>query len=98
MKLSIVAHTFVEVDPAFPVLGVRYGEWKLRAGDNLHYADPGYPETDWTTAKGGEDWRTYGKEFEVVNATGWYRQHVQISPALLKAKATVILSLGIVAG
>merc|ERR1740117_1711463 len=45
-----------ESDREFPVLGVRYGKWKLRAGDNPAYASPTYSDSDWLDAQGGVDW------------------------------------------
>ena len=65
-----------EVDTEFPVVGARYGPWKLKAGDNASWASPTYDDNGWMTAAGGTDWRAYGREFQAVNATGWYRQHL----------------------
>ena len=90
-----------EVDTEFPVVGARYGPWKLKAGDNASWASPTYDDNGWMTAAGGTDWRAYGREFQAVNATGWYRQHLPASslPAwMLNSTQPVTLSLGIIAG
>ena len=87
-----------EDDSEFPVLGIRYGQWKLRAGDNITYAAPSFPDDGWMSATGGSDWREYGKAFEAINATGWYRQHLVVPPSLANSTVNLTLSLGIVAG
>jgi len=46
-----------ETDKEFPVVGVRYGRWKIKAGDNQAYAQASYNDADWLSAEGGTDWR-----------------------------------------
>ena len=91
------------VDREFPVVGARYGAWKLRAGDcqNASWAAPGLDDSDWIPAKGGDDWRAYGAAFQRVNATGWYRQQLAptlVSGFMLNTSRPLTLSLGIIAG
>ena len=38
-------------------MGVRYGRWKIKAGDNQAYAQASYNDADWLSAEGGTDWR-----------------------------------------
>lgn len=90
-------------DRQFPVLGVRYGAWKLRAGDNATWAERDFDDNHWAPAKGGVDWRQYGDAFGVSGAIGWYRQHLSPPPAWLSSvdpltPVAVTLSLGVVAG
>ena len=87
-----------EEDSEFPVLGVRYGDWKLKAGDDPAYAQKSYDDDAWKQAVGGADWRQYGPEFCVVNATGWYRQHIKVPESFRNASGPLLLSIGIVAG
>ena len=86
-----------EEDTEFPVIGGRYGAWKLKLGDG-NWSAPGVDDSGWLPAKGGEDWRTFGLEFEAANLTGWYRQHFSVSDALARSAATVTLSLGTISG
>ena len=65
-----------DVDTEYPVVGARYGQWRLKAGDNASWASPTLDDSGWQAAVGGMDWRAYGLEFQGVNATGWYRQHL----------------------
>lgn len=85
-------------DSEFPVLGVRYGEWKLQIGDDGNWSDPGYDDSGWKPAKGGEDWRSYGAEWQAANVTGWYRQRLTVTEELASSAETVTLSLGTIAG
>ena len=87
-----------EEDAEFPVLGVRYGEWKLQIGDDGNWSSPGYDDSRWMPAKGGEDWRSYGAQWQAANVTGWYRQRLTVSEELASSAATVTLSLGTIAG
>jgi beta-galactosidase len=70
----------------------------LQPGDNVSWANPSFPDTNWISAKGGDDWRLYGLPFQAINATGWYRQHVVVPDSLRNSTAPVLLSLGIIAG
>jgi hypothetical protein len=91
-----------DADTEFPVISPRDGDWKLRAGDNASWAEPGFDDFGWETARGGEDWRVHGPAFEAVNATGWYRQRLPAAsiPAFMLRNTShpLTLSLGIVAG
>ena len=84
-------------DTEFPVLGVRYGDWKARIGDG-NWSAPSYDDSKWKPAKGGEDWRSHGAEWQAYNLTGWYRQRLSVSDALANSPATVTLSLGAISG
>lgn len=86
-----------ETNAEFPVLAVRYGPWKLKSGDG-RWMDPNLDDSSWPTVEGGADWRSYGVVFEAVNATGWYRQHLDVAPSILNSTANVTLSIGIIAG
>ena len=66
-----------DADTEFPVIDARYGAWKLRAGDNASWAAADLDDAGWSTAAGGEDWRSYGAAFEAINATGWYRRALE---------------------
>lgn len=89
-----------EHDAVAPVLGVRYGHWRLRAGDEPEWANASYDDSGWKIAAGGADWRAYGPEFRAANATGWYRQHFGAPDSLVQRRdgAAVLLSVGVVAG
>ena len=84
-------------DTEFPVLGARYGAWKLRAGDG-NWSAPGLDDSAWMEAKGGEDWRGYGPQWQAANLTAWYRQHLSASAELANSSETVTLSLGVISG
>ena len=88
-----------EEDTEFPVIGGRYGDWKVKLGDG-NWSAPDLDDSGpgWLPCKGGEDWRTFGPEFEAANLTGWYRQHFGVSDALARSTATVTLSLGTISG
>ena len=85
-------------DREYPVVGVRYGPWKLKAGDNTTWSLAGFDDSAWPAAKGGVDWRTYGPAFNAVNATGWYRQNFSVPAFMVNSSVHVTLSLGIIAG
>ena len=90
-------------DKQFPVLGIRYGPWKVKAGDNASWSERDFDDREWQSAQGGVDWRQYGEAFARPGAVGWYRQHLSPPPAWLAsvdplAPVTVTLSLGVVAG
>ena len=89
------------------MLEVRYGDWKLSAGDNLAWADATFDDSKWQHAVGGEDWRGYGDgSFNKTNATGWYRQHVTVPPNFFNTSSgnnnasmvVVTMSIGVVSG
>ena len=85
-------------DKEFPVLAVRYGPWKLSAGDDASWASAEFDDSAWSSASGGADWRLVSSAFEAENATGWYRQHVTVPTLMVNCSAKVTLSLGIIAG
>ena len=86
-------------DREYPVLEARYGNWRLRAGDNASWAAPSLDDSGWAAAKGGADWRSYGAAFAAVNQTGWYRQTLAPVPGwMLRTARPLTLSLGIIAG
>jgi len=82
-------------DADFPVLDLRYGAWKLNAGDNDSWAEPAFDDSQWDAGAGGADWRSYSRAFGAINATGWYRQHVAasaVTPSLLAGNLTLNLA------
>ena len=41
-----------DLDPEYPVLEVRYGAWKLKAGDDASWAAVDFDDSGWIQAKG----------------------------------------------
>ena len=87
------------VDTDTPVLEVRTGTWKFKAGDNASWAAPGFDDDAWGAVAVPHDWRDAPTSYTDRNAYGWYRRTVTVGGAqLAAAKAgTLQLALGTVA-
>lgn len=54
-------------------------EWKLRAGDDIAWADPAYQDQDWQVTTAGQPWEHWlGEDYD---GFGWFRKTV-IIPSL----------------
>jgi sialate O-acetylesterase len=65
-------------------------EWKLSTGDNSRWADPGFDDRSWKTARVPAYWETQG--LKGYDGFGWYRTSFRVSADF--AGQTMVLLLG----
>lgn len=52
------------------------GEWRLHFGDDAHWADPRFDDSDWSLVNSAGDWDDAGYHFR--SGTAWYRFHISL--------------------
>jgi hypothetical protein len=82
------AQTFDLTKHAEPLADLSGAKWRFHPGDDPHWADPGFDDSQWPLLSGHASWDSQG--YKGLTGFGWYRIHVTLPPAQPVAFAGVM--------